>query len=224
MTTCTFNYTGQTQDWTAPVNVKDVKFTVVGAAGGNAGGRPGGRGGGVSATLPVPGHGVYQLNVGGKGGNDTDPTNPGVGGWNGGAAGGGLMDPSGGGGGGASDIRTRPYNPSDRVMVGGGGGGAGSAITYGNAPHGIPGAGGDGGASGNGDQGQNVSGAWVGAGGGGGGTDTGPGAGGGPSSPGAYLYNGCGVWDPAYAGPGDPGARQRRRSRRLPGQRQRPAL
>ncbi len=198
VSTCTFHYTGQSQEWQVPDGVQEATFTVVGAAGGNAGGRPGGKGGGVSATLPLTPGTIYQVNVGGKGGNDTDPTNPGVGGWNGGARGGGLADPKGGGGGGASDIRTYPYNPSDRKLVGGGGGGAGSDITYINAPHGIPGAGGNGGGTGDGHQGGNVSGSWVGAGGGAGGTATGPGGGGGPSSPADFLYNGCGFWDPAY--------------------------
>ncbi len=206
VTTCTFNYTGAAQTWTVPAGVDEATFTVVGASGGNAGGRPGGLGGGVSVILPVELGRVYQLNVGGRGGNDTDPASPGVGGWNGGARGGGLMAPQGGGGGGASDIRTAPYGSSNRIVVGGGGGGAGSAITYDNAPHGIPGAGGNGGVGGDGEPGQNVSGSWVGAGGGGGGTATAAGGAGGPSAPGNYLYNGCGFWDPAFPNPGDPGA------------------
>ncbi len=75
VTTCTFTYTGAKQDWTVPAGVNAATFTVVGAAGGDAGGRPGGRGGGVSATLEVAPNTLYWVWVGGKGGSDTDSTN-----------------------------------------------------------------------------------------------------------------------------------------------------
>ncbi len=117
-----------------------------------------------------------------------------------------ARNPNGAGGGGASDVRVSPFPASDRLLVAGGGGGAGSAITYQNAPHGIPGAGGAGGGTGDGSDGENVSGAWVGAGGGGGGTTTAVGGGGGPSNPLNGLYNGCGIWNPAYPTPGVSGA------------------
>ena len=217
VTTCTFTVSWEPASWVVPAGVDEAAFTVVGAAGGNAGDRPGGRGGGVTATLDVIPGTTYALRVGGKGTNDTD--RPGTrGGYNGGGHGGGGSDPGGGGGGGASDVRTAPYSTADRVLVGGGGGGAGSMITYQNAPHGIPGAGGTGGGTGPGYQGQNVSGASVGAGGGGGGTASGVGGSGGPSGGGATLYNGCGIWNPAYPTPGEVGGvwplRQPRQGRR----------
>ncbi len=131
--TVTFNYTGKPQTWTVPPDVTQALFSVAGAQGGATtnfyGTAKGGLGGSAEATLAVTPGAVYQINVGGHGGDSGEGTIVGAGGLNGGAAGGGLFQGlgqgGGGGGGGASDVRSGSYSLAERLLVAGGGGGAG---------------------------------------------------------------------------------------------------
>ncbi len=208
LTTCTFSYTGDSQDWKVPSGIRRATFTVTGAAGGNAGGQSGGRGGGVISTVTTTPGDTYRLYVGGRG------SNYGVGGWNGGGNGAGVHNPNGGGGGGASEIRVVPFGNNDVLMVGGGGGGAGSQVlAYMPQPdRRAAGAGGDGGTSADaraGQPGGSVDWNWagVGAGGGGGGSSTGAGPGGGRSA--GTLMEACGWFGIAVSNPGAAGAGRR---------------
>ena len=212
LTTCTFTFTGGAQDWVVPVDVAAATFTVIGAAGGSTNTRAGGLGGGVVATQNVTPGSVVRLFVGGVGGSEAAGfRKQGVGGWNGGGNGGSWIDhngshflyPAGAGGGGASDVRVRavrrlgPHPGRWRRRW--------RRRRGKQPPAGIPGSGGNGGgATLAGGQGGYVSGAWVGAGGGGGGSNVG-GSGGGASG-GGSLYDGCGIWDPAWPIAGGAGA------------------
>jgi hypothetical protein len=118
--TVTFNYTGQAQNWTVPVDVTTVSFVVTGATGADRWSEGGihlygGQGAKVSGTLKVSGGTNVNILVG-QGGQGT------VGGFNGGGSG-GIYWYCGGGGGGASDIRIGGSDLANRVVVAGGGGG-----------------------------------------------------------------------------------------------------
>lgn len=115
--TCTFTYTGAAERWVVPPHATQATFDLYGAQGG--GRYAGGRGGRATASLLLTPGAVYQITVGGEGGELT-------GGFNGGGQGGGVpgSNPASGGGG-ASDIRTGNFGLADRILVAGGGGGSG---------------------------------------------------------------------------------------------------
>ena len=66
-----FEHTGAPQTWTAPPGVTRATFAVFGAQGGGAGSVAGGNGGWAVADLAVTPGAVYQINVGGRGGDGT---------------------------------------------------------------------------------------------------------------------------------------------------------
>lgn len=121
----TFSYTGAAQTYTVPPCVTSIQIEAWGAQGGigNSGGPASGNGGYTRGTISVTAGQVFNIYVGGQGGQ------PG-GGFNGGGTG-GSTSTIGGGGGGATDIRTPGNTLADRVMVAAGGGGSGGASTYG---------------------------------------------------------------------------------------------
>jgi hypothetical protein len=127
-----FQFTGGQQYWTVPAGVTSATFLMEGAQGGHAGGFSGGDGGASVGTVAVTPGEQFQIDVGGVGGDASiEQTSPyyglgGVGGFNGGGKGGNNTYDvwAGAGGGGASDVRTAPFDLTDRVVVAGGGGGA----------------------------------------------------------------------------------------------------
>ncbi len=144
----TFNNTSSSQTWTVPSCVTSIDISM---AGGSGGGSNGGLGSLISGTLTVTPGQILQINVGGAGGCPTA-------GYNGGAVGASANNFSNGGcgGGGASDIRTAPFQLTDRLVVASGGGGMGGGNTdaqggnggcgtggTGNSPYGVGGAGAD---------------------------------------------------------------------------------
>jgi len=132
-----FNYTGQRQTFTVPVDVKWLSVVALGARGAGTDSSNGGR---VYAVIPVTPGERLAVFVGGEGSEMS-------GGFNGGGNGGGAAYDCychGYGGGGASDIRRRGDKLRDRVLVVGGGGGQGGRGTNSAYPGG---AGGEGGAS-----------------------------------------------------------------------------
>ncbi len=108
-----FNYTGDSQSFTVPAGVTQIRVRAFGAAG-----YRGDSGADVTGTIDVTPGAALQINVGGQGRVHD-------GGFNGGGA--GAYDHSGtlsgGGGGGASDVRVGGTNSNDRVLVAAGGGG-----------------------------------------------------------------------------------------------------
>lgn len=118
--TTTFNYTGNSQQWTVPGCVNTITVTLAGASGG---GDYGGQGASLSGTLNVTSGQTLIINVGGQG-------NLNNGGFNGGGDGSTANQNSNYsfGGGGASDIRTS-NNLADRLVVAAGGGGTGGGST-----------------------------------------------------------------------------------------------
>jgi hypothetical protein len=148
----TFEFEDETQTFTVPDNVCEIRVIALGAGGGDSTDSvlaetvPGGTGGRAEATIPVTPGETLTVRVGGEG-EDTVTVGGtgglgGEGGFNGGADGGDatVVDAGGGGGGGASDVR----RDEERLVVAGGGGGAGGEA---NGPADIAGAGGDGGGS-----------------------------------------------------------------------------
>ena len=128
--TMIFGYSGQTESFTFPPGVSDIRFEVLGAQGG----KTGGGGGRVTGTFIETPETVY-VTVGGAGVSSSF----GPGGFNGGGAAGGASGTEGSGGG-ASDIRTG-YSLSSRIVVAGGGGGRGSGVgSGGGAGGGLVGA------------------------------------------------------------------------------------
>ena len=128
----TFNYTGKAQSFKVPSGISQVTVKAQGASGPS--GQPtsyckftGGNGGIVKATIPVTPGETLAIYVGGEGGGDGSNCSPnGAGGFNGGGDGGnGVSGGSGTGGGGASDVREGGDSLTDRVVVAGGGGGGG---------------------------------------------------------------------------------------------------
>ena len=109
----TFNYTGEEQIFTVPIN-GTYKIEAWGAQGGGANG---GKGGYSSGIIQIGKGEKIKVFVGGAG-NST-----GVGGYNGGGNAGVLVTNNDGGGG-ATDIRINNININDRILVAGGGGGA----------------------------------------------------------------------------------------------------
>jgi hypothetical protein len=144
--------------WTVPAGVTNVTFDVFGASGGNLlkvtrlGMQvvsSGGAGGEAKAKFKVRAGQVFEIVVGGQGGNAVLNETVGTGGFNGGGDGSELY---GGGGGGGSDVRlggrgnpcvsTQTCGYSDRIIVGGGGGGAEGYAGYdGDAGGGLAGGG-----------------------------------------------------------------------------------
>lgn len=134
--------------WTVPRGVRSVTFDVYGAAGGSSTRGFGGLGGQATATFAVHPGQVFQIVIGGRGGDGVFDGSPGgFGGFNGG----GSTIVFDGGGGGASDIRSGPCaatlscDLTARIVVAGGGGGVGD-FTGGNVDGGSGGGltGGDG--------------------------------------------------------------------------------
>jgi hypothetical protein len=185
--TCTFDYSGAAQTWTAPAGVTEATFDLYGAQGQNVfccniPRSVGGKGGRVRATLVVVPGATYQVLVGGRNR------------FNGGGWGRGV----GANGGGASDVRSGTFGLADRLLVAGGGGGGSTAS---NRLSGSVNGGAGGYPNGGGGEG------WS---GGGGGTQSGGGAGG-PNeyggisaSPGSLGQGGDGGED-SYALSGDGG-------------------
>jgi Glycine rich protein len=152
-----------TYSWTVPKGVRQVRFDVFGASGGNGytgdctiygntftlSGSVGGKGGEATATYSVTPGQVFEIVVGGQGHAGLCNASA-AGGSNGGADGGNI----GGGGGGASDVRggscvaTVSCDLYARFLVGGGGGGAdanaGSYDDDGGAGGGLTGGAGNG--------------------------------------------------------------------------------
>jgi uncharacterized repeat protein (TIGR01451 family) len=219
VTTCTFAYSGASQQWTVPAGITRATFNVLGAEGGRGALTGfGGTGGAATATFAVQAGQVFEVVVGGKGGDD--PLlhgGDGAGGFNGGATSAGPTISGGGGGG--SDIRagacasTTSCGFDSRIIAaGGGGGGGGGSNANGGAGGGLAGndgdgdsggkagtagAGGEGGdpAAGDGDFGSGGAGSGGSAGGGGGWYGGGGGAGDGLSSSGGG--GGSGFVDPS---------------------------
>ena len=128
--TMIFGFSGQTETFTFPSGVSDIRFEVLGAQGGKTGGG-GGRVTGNFVDVPS----TIYITVGGAGVSSSF----GPGGFNGGGASGGNAGVEGSGGG-ASDIRTG-FSLSSRIVVAGGGGGRGSgAGSGGGAGGGLVGA------------------------------------------------------------------------------------
>jgi VCBS repeat-containing protein len=140
--TVTFDYTGGVQTWTVPPGVTQATFDAYGAQGGRGPFSTGiGLGGHATASFAVSSGTVYQLRVGGRGGdvNTGNRTNGGTpGGFNGGGEGGDGFLP-GTGGGGASDVRTGAFGLAERLIVAGGGGGGTWGFTFGGAGGGMMG-------------------------------------------------------------------------------------
>jgi hypothetical protein len=183
--TQTFEYIGDSADYTVPAGVCAVTIVASGAQGGIVGetGTLPGLGGRVTATITVTPGEVLQVNVAGRGGDSSGFSNPGDGGDALSATGGrgGLANSDGGiggaGGGGATDVRQGGTGLANIVITAGGGGGAGAygggTTAHGGAGGGTAGGspdgnGGDGGAINPGDGGI----------GGGVGTSSAPGTGG----------------------------------------------
>ena len=147
-----FSHTGDLQQWTPPINARNMTFQVSGGQGGKSGGQ-GGRVTGTLSQIPS----TLYVAVGGAGVTGQSAN----GGFNGGGPAGSGSNNEGSGGG-SSDIRLST-NVESRIVVAGGGGGRGAGITPTASPGGglIAAAGKDG-------QGQ----------GGGGGTQTSGGSGG----------------------------------------------
>jgi hypothetical protein len=147
-----FSHTGDLQQWTPPINARNMTFQVSGGQGGKSGGQ-GGRVTGTLSQIPS----TLYVAVGGAGVTGQSVN----GGFNGGGPAGSGSNNEGSGGG-SSDIRLST-NVESRIVVAGGGGGRGAGITPTASPGGglIAAAGKDG-------QGQ----------GGGGGTQTSGGSGG----------------------------------------------
>jgi cysteine-rich repeat protein len=185
-----------------PKNAGELFVDAFGAQGGvgRFGGAPGPGGRTVARFNVEPGQ-IFQINVGGSGGNaDADGMTPGNGGFNGGAAGGsGVVGGPGGGGGGASDVRTSGTGLASRVAVAGGGGGSGGGT---DCCGGVGGAGGGGGGT-NGVDGLDGD---TGTPGGDGGTDTmGGAAGSGFAGPGSSGLGGAGATGDGGGGGGGGG-------------------
>jgi uncharacterized protein YjdB len=175
--TITFSYTGTVQSWTVPAGVYSIAIDAQGATGGDGGNgmyhNHGGYGGRVQCTLSVSPGQIFNLKIGGAGGNGYGFSCCSyAGGYNGGGNSGSGYS---GGGGGATDIRIGGVALSNRVIVAPGGGGAGYATFYTNYERG-----GGGGFTGENGYFSNVSGGLA---GGQGGTQTGGGAGGTYTSP-----------------------------------------
>ncbi len=160
--------TAGTHTWTVPTGITTATFDVFGASGGNGVNgnvliTSGGAGGEAKGRLPVKAGQVFEIVVGGSGGDNSGQAG-GAGGYNGGGTG-GRGDPNNqplgsAGGGGGSDVRigglgntcatrTAGCEFSDRIVVGGGGGGAGQGsgggAGGGRSGGGISGGGGGGG-------------------------------------------------------------------------------
>jgi hypothetical protein len=208
--TCVF--TGGAQTWTVPDGVTSATFDLLGASGGNDSPQTTGAGGEATAQVSVTPGAVYQVMVGGVGGDAPDeegaePTgSQSLGGFNGGgdanAFGAGLLG-YGAGGGGASDVRldggcatTGSCALTDRFIVAGGGGGSGLYV------YGPGGNGGAGGGTAGGDGGSAAGGGT----GGGGGTQLAGGPAGSPAGAiGVLGQGGDAGTDENYAGDGGGG-------------------
>jgi hypothetical protein len=174
-TLATFTTPG-TYTWTVPNGVKRVTFDLFGAAGGSES-SPVPKGGETTASFNAQPGQVFEVVVGGQGGNANQAS---VGGFNGGGAG-GIGSIPGTGGGGGTDVRSgacasnTSCDLSGRFLVAGGGGGNG--LGNGGSGGGYVGGAGDGG----------------GFSGGGGGTQTSGGAAGGTgASDGSFGSGGAG--------------------------------
>jgi len=133
--TLTFNYTGNVQSFTAPVNgIYSLK--AYGASGGNSArytSQRGGNGGYASGDIKLLAGQTIYIHVGGQGGDPNAPDSiSDGGGYNGGGSLIGGQSAYGAPGGGATDFRTSPgawdnlTGLQSRVLVAGGGGGANS--------------------------------------------------------------------------------------------------
>ena len=141
-TTCTYAYTGSTQQFTVPAGVTSIEVYLSGAAGGYTDDSSGG-GAYVHGVLSVTPTTAYDIEVGQQGFFDADTFPPGTDScvqgdraYNGGGAGRVCQEPLGGGairysrssgGGGSTDLRPAGGNLGSRVLVAAGGGGAGTA-------------------------------------------------------------------------------------------------
>jgi len=122
--TTVFNYTGDVQEYTVPVNGL-YKIEVWGAQGGTVGEYSvGGKGGYTTGQINLTKNSILNVYAGGQG--SYSKTESVAGGFNGGGASGYGSNTSGGSGGGASDVRQNGTDLSNRIIVAGGGGGAGS--------------------------------------------------------------------------------------------------
>lgn len=128
-TPLTFTYTGSYQTFVVPINVKSLKITAKGAAGGPVDNASGGNGGCMTAVIIVVPLSTLYIYVGGMGGSGgaNGNMNPG---FNGGAVGASRSTAynwawQGSSGGGATDIRTSLEDLHSRLVVAGGGGGVG---------------------------------------------------------------------------------------------------
>jgi hypothetical protein len=168
----TYNETGNTQTYTVPNGVTQLKVTLYGAAGGVVWGTSAAYGGETQGVISVTPGEVLTIIVGGVG-SPNNVLNGGAGGYGGGGAGGtSTVWDGGAGGGGASEI----LNGGTVLAVAGGGGGGGY---YTSAGSGGGTTGGNGYSSGGSD-------------GGSGGTQSGGGAGGGNGTAGSSLTGGTG--------------------------------
>ena len=183
--TMIFGYSGQTETFTFPPGVTDIRFEVLGAQGG----KTGGGGGSVTGTFIGTPETVY-VTVGGAGVSGSFA----AGGFNGGGAAGGASGTEGSGGG-ASDIRTG-FSLSSRIVVAGGGGGRGSGVgSGGGSGGGLVGAAGKDGQGTGGQGGSQVAGGL-------GGIPYGEGTSGGQ---GDWGVGGAGGFGPVYGGGGGGG-------------------
>ena len=113
-----FSHTGDLQQWTPPINARNMTFQVSGGQGGKSGGQ-GGRVTGTLSQIPS----TLYVAVGGAGVTGQSAN----GGFNGGGPAGSGSNNEGSGGG-SSDIRLST-NVESRIVVAGGGGGRGAGIT-----------------------------------------------------------------------------------------------
>ena len=113
-----FSHTGGLQQWTPPINARNMTFQVSGGQGGKSGGQ-GGRVAGTLSQIPS----TLYFAVGGAGVTGQSAN----GGFNGGGPAGSGSNNEGSGGG-SSDIRLST-NVESRIVVAGGGGGRGAGIT-----------------------------------------------------------------------------------------------
>ena len=136
-----FSHTGGLQQWTPPINARNITFQVSGGQGGKSGGQ-GGRVTGTLTQIPP----TLYIAVAGAGITGQSA----AGGFNGGGQAGSGSNNEGSGGG-SSDIRLGT-NVESRIVVAGGGGGRGAGITLTPSPGGglIAAAGKDGQAKGGG--------------------------------------------------------------------------
>ena len=180
-----FSHTGDLQQWTPPINARNMTFQVSGGQGGKSGGQ-GGRVTGTLSQIPS----TLYVAVGGAGVTGQSAN----GGFNGGGPAGSGSNNEGSGGG-SSDIRLGT-NIESRVVVAGGGGGRGAGITLTPSPGGglIASAGKDGQAKGGGGGSQTS--------GGSGGLANGTGTSG---SAGSLLTGGTGGSSSLYGGGGGGG-------------------